>query len=545
MTDAVLEATPLEAAANEWLALLTARKPAGWDPASDLLLVCGVPDRALQQALAVLGQCRVLWLGQQDVPSPDHTPPQADWRCVAETTATPAWLQELVGGWRRPLPRQVLRLRMPDVPEHTLQDQVLAQLQSLLMQRWTDDCTRDEFGQAWLEQSLANLPLLARQQSLDRLDGQFAGRPAILIAPGPSLDRNIDQLRALQGRAVLIAPLQTLRRLHKAGIQPDLVLVLDAVDLTTAPYDFIGDLAPHELPTLVAAVQTHPNVIRRFARVFHFGGGGPLDHWMAELDGRPLVDLKARSVALSALLLAHRWGCSPIVLVGQDLALAGDGQRYAKDAQLNGFDQAQHMYPLPGWHGGVVLSPADYTVFHQDFVRLAPQLRQVRPEVELFNCTEGGAYIPGFEHRPLRDVLDHLSQTGALPAGAHPIHWPQAPDAAEVPAINARVHAYLSGQLQALEGCARQARSCAQLSKRLPGGAAGLQKLQTAEQALRDAMRRVKGFASLYRQDIDAARNAAARARNLAENLEASRRLYAVVEQGCDRLIGLLQAPAA
>ena len=545
MTDAVLDAHPLEAAANEWLTLLNERQPAGWDVQSDLLLVCGAPDRSLQQALGAMEQRRVLWLGPEGVAGPDNAPPLADWRCVAETAATTAWVQALVRDWRRPLPKQVLRLRMPDTPEHPLQDQVLTQLQLLLMQRWTDDRTQDQFGQVWLEQSLANLPLLARQQPLDRLDGLFAGRPAILIAPGPSLDRNIDQLRALQGRAVLIAPLQTLRRLHKAGVQPDLVLVLDATDLTEPPYDFIGDLAPHELPTLVAAVHTHPNVIRRFARVFHFSGGGPVDHWMAELDGRPLVDLKARSVALSALLLAHRWGCSPIVLVGQDLALAGDGQRYAQGAQLNAFDQAQHLYPLPGWHGGVVQSPADYTVFHQDFVRLAPQLRQVRPEVALFNCTEGGAFIPGFEHRPLRDVLDQLSHSGALPPSASPIDWPRAPDAATGPAIGAPVQAYLSGQRRALEDCARQARSCAQISKRLPAGAAGLQKLQAAEQAMRESMKRVKGFAILYRQDIDAARNAAARARNLAENLEASRRLYAVVEQGCERLIRLLPVSAA
>ena len=545
MTDAVLEVHALGAAASEWLALLKARQPAGWDIQTDLLLVCGAPDPILQRALRALGQARVLWLGLEDLAALDNAPPHADWRCVAETTATSAWLQELVRGWRRPLPKQVLRLRMPDIPEHPLQDQVLTQLQLLLMQRWTDDRTRDQFGQTWLEQSLTNLPLLARQQPLDRLDGLFAGRPAVLIAPGPSLDRNIDQLRALQGRAVLIAPLQTLRRLHKAGVQPDLVLVLDATDLTEPPYDFIGDLAPHELPPLVAAVHTHPNVIRRFARVFHFGGGGPVDHWMAEVDGRPLVDLKARSVALSALLLAHRWGCSPIVLVGQDLALAGDGQRYAQGAQLNAFDQAQHLYPLPGWHGGVVQSPADYAVFHQDFVRLAPQLRQVRPEVELFNCTEGGAFIPGFEHRPLREVLDGLSRSGALPPGARPLHWPPAPDAAEAPAISAHVQAYLSGQLQALGDCQRKARACTQLSRRLPAGAAGLQKLQAAEQAMREAMKRVKGFAILYRQDIDAARTAAARARHLAENLEASRRLYAVVEQGCDRLIRLLPVSAA
>lgn len=540
MTDTVLEVHALEAAANEWLALLKARQPAGWDIHTDLLLVCGAPDPALQQALDVQGQARVLWLGPEDVATLDKAPPHTDWRVVAGTTATTPWMQALVRGWRRPLPKQVLRLRMPDTPEHPLQDQVLAQLQLLLMQRWTDDRTQDQFGQAWLEQSLTNLPLLARQQPLHRLDGLFAGRPAILVAPGPSLDRNIDQLHALQGRAVLIAPLQTLRRLHKAGVQPDLVLVLDATDLTEPPYDFIGDLAPHELPTLVAAVHTHPNVIRRFARVFHFGGGGPVDHWMAELDGRPLVELKARSVALSALLLAHRWGCSPIVLVGQDLALAGDGQRYAQGAQLNAFDQTQHLYPLPGWHGGVVQSPADYTVFHQDFVRLAPQLRQVRPDVALFNCTEGGAFIPGFEHRPLRDVLDQLTRSDALPLTARPIHWPLAPETPEAPAIGAHVQAYLSGQLQALNDCQRKARACTQLSRRLPAGAAGLQKLQAAEQAMRASMKQVKGFAILYRQDIDAARNAAARARDLAENLEASRRLYAVVEQGCDRLIRLL-----
>ena len=540
MPDAVAEQTPRAASPlQQWGALLAASQPEGWDPGSDLLLVCGPPDASLQAALRARGQRRVLWLdaGTEAAAPTTLAPAPLDWRLLHDGATAPAQIDALLASLRRPLPRQVLRLRMPQVPATPAQDQWLSRIRAGLMQRWTDDRTRDQFAHAWLEQGLANLPLLAQRQNLAELDGLFAGRPAILIAPGPSLDRNIDQLRQAQGHAVLIAPLQSLRRLRKAGVQPDVLLVLDATDLSTEPYDFIGDTPADELPPLIAAVNTHPNVIRRFRQVFFFAAGGPVDHWLADMLGRPLVDLQARSVALSALLLAQHWRCNPIALVGQDLALADDGQRYARGAQLNAFDQPQHLHELPGYHGGTVQSPADYYVFHQDFVRLAPLMQQARPELRLLNCTEGGAYIPGFDHRPLAQLLASMGLNETAPA-ARP--WPEAPDADTCERRGDQTRAYLQNQRLALQSCERQSQACRQLALKPQAGPAYLKKLEAAERELREAMRRVKGFSILYRSEIDAARQAAAQARNLADNLAASRQLYAVVTQGCQHLRGLL-----
>lgn len=542
MPQAVAE-HPTEAASplQQWVDLLATSQPEGWDPGSDLLLVCGPPDASLQAALRDRGQRRVLWIDAgAETPAPTSiAPAPLEWSRLHDGEQTAAQVESLLTSLRRPLPRQVLRLRMPQVPATPAQDQLLARVRNRLMQLWTDDRTRDRFAHAWLEQGLANLPVLARQHHLAELDGLFAGRPAILIAPGPSLDRNIDQLRQAQGHAVLIAPLQSLRRLRKAGVRPDVLLVLDATDLSTEPYDFIGDTPADELPPLIAAVNTHPNVIRRFRQVFHFAAGGPVDHWLADLLGRPLVDLQARSVALSALLLAQYWRCNPIALVGQDLALADDGQRYARGAQIKAFDQPLHLHELPGYHGGTVQSPADYYVFHQDFVRLAPLLQQARPELRLLNCTEGGAFIPGFEHRPLAQLLASMDLSGPAPA-ARP--WPEAPDGATGEQRADQTRVYLQTQRQALQACERQAQACRQLTLKPQAGPAHLKKLETAERELREAMRRIKGFSILYRTEIDAARQAAAQARNLADNLAASRQLYAVVAQGCVHLRGLLDA---
>jgi hypothetical protein len=233
------------------------------------------------------------------------------------------------------------------------------------------------------------------------------------------------------------------------------------------------------------------------------------------------------------------WRCNPIALVGQDLALADDGQRYARGAQLNAFDQPQHLHELPGYHGGSVQSPADYYVFHQDFVRLAPLLQQARPGLRLLNCTEGGAFIPGFEHRPLAQLLASMDLNGPAPAVRS---WPEAPDDATSEQRADQTRDYLQTQRQALQACERQAQACRQLALKPQAGLAYLKKLEAAERELREAMRRVKGFSILYRSEIDAARQAAAQARNLAENLAASRQLYAVVAQGCRHLHGLLDA---
>lgn len=504
-----------------WHRLMDVSLPMAWQFETDLLLVVGPAGGDLLQALRERGQRRVLFIHESD--AADALDLGCGMAVVSEVQQLDAYLQALSSPW----PKHLVRIQLGDEEATDLSLALHDRAHKAIMQRWMNDNTVKMFARDWVRQGILNMPAIAQQHNLSELDGLFQGKPAILISPGPSLDRNIHELKKAQGRAVLIAPLQSLRRLYKAGVRPDFLLVLDPTDLSTEPYDFFNDVPDEFLGTLIVGVNCHPNVIRRFRRVYFFAAGGPLDHWVAQWIGQPLVHLDAASVAISGLLLARHWGCQPIVLTGQDLALASDGQRYAQDAQLNNFTQSR-LLRLSGYYGGEVLTPSDYFLFHHQFERIADEMAQTHPQVQLLNCTEGGAFIQGFDHRPLHDVLRECVEAQPL------TDWLCKQQSRDEPSRQLQrltaARNYLTSVSSATDVCERQARQCERLT-RSPNQ--GLKALSAAEARLRQQLRSLRGFAVPFQERIELAMRAATEAKSMQANLAASRQLFAVVVEAC------------
>ena len=104
--------------------------------------------------------------------------------------------------------------------------------------------------------SVRNLIHIAEQPSIAPLRGALAGLPAVVVSAGPSLDRNIAQLRGREGQVVIIAINQTVRALRKAGVRADLVVVVDPMKVT---YHFEG-VGPDELGTLLLGASVDPSL---------------------------------------------------------------------------------------------------------------------------------------------------------------------------------------------------------------------------------------------------------------------------------------------
>lgn len=524
--------------ASAWPYHIDHALPELWNFDSDLFVVHGQPPPELLATLRARGQRRVIVLAPASEATTARASPDL---CVSnDGTALAAFVESL----SKPYPKAFARLSVLD--ESNAGDPAVAQdaaramledrIHKAVMHNWMNHNTRRLFAQRWVEQGVANIPAIARHANLHALDDRFRDRPAILIAPGPSLDKNIHLLRQAQGKAVLIAPLQALRPLYKAGIRPDLVTVLDAFDLTTEPFDFFGDVPDAFLSALVVAVNGHPRVIQRFKQVYFYSGNGPLDQWVQDIVSEPLLNLEAPSVTLSAMHLARHWGCSAIALVGHDLALAGQ-RRYAEDAQLNNLNTPQLM-SLPGYHGGTVQSPSDYFLFHHQFELIAAEIGRVSPHTKLFNCTEGGAFVKGFAHEPLQRVLDeHVVGLTLEPVS----ELLGRPTVATHPDRVGLARGRLQRTLATLADLQRQARQLKRLSQQPHSNAAHLRKLAEREQALRNQLKQVQGFTTIYQDDIDAAVRSAVQAKTLQDNLAASRALYQVVSDGCEHFRPLVQ----
>lgn len=293
----------------------------------------------------------------------------------------------------------------------------------------------------WAAWTIANARYLISQPSIGSLEGAFAGTPAVVCAAGPSLDQQLPKLKAARERVVVIAIGQSLRSLREAGIEPDIVHVVESQDVAHQLLD-AGDLSDVQL---VLPPQAHRSLFELPVgqHWIAFQSTNPFGCWIGHQLGEREFIRSAGTVAQCSLHLAKMLGCNPIAVIGQDLAFTG-GRLYAKGSayhevgirdledgrfeytNLRGkFEALGHQDPdeivvdklvwVPGWDGKPVSTSKSYASFLDHYRDINPLF--AREGVTLVNCTEGGARIPGLVHTPFQEFLDEHAQVHRDVAG--------------------------------------------------------------------------------------------------------------------------------
>ncbi|MBZ0273444.1 DUF115 domain-containing protein [bacterium] len=274
-------------------------------------------------------------------------------------------------------------------------------------------------SRTWLTHAFANLPRFLSVGHVGRLAGKFAGVPVVIVAAGPSLDRNIDALARMRDRVVVIAVGTALKKLAATDIVPDIAVALESNDIRT---QFEGIDA---LPRVFGALDLNsfpPLWDLPFAGLFGFAGGAADNAWFLDrLDRASARIPTGGSVATAAFSIADVMGGNPIVLIGQDLAYGESGQSHALGAdEASRFDLAsgapqggeadlarEGYFRVPGWRGGEVLTKTNLRNYLLWFEQSVPAVTAGGRRA--INATEGGARIGGFEQVPLTDVLGALA----------------------------------------------------------------------------------------------------------------------------------------
>ena len=173
-----------------------------------------------------------------------------------------------------------------------------------------------------LANTLLNVPTICAEADAARLTGLFKGHPAMVVAAGPSLDRNISMLARLRDRVVLIAVDTAVRPLLSAGLEPDLIVSVDPSRANARHLIGVPDLP---CSWFVAEGSIDPRVFARFeGRTFVYRVS---DHhpwpWLAA-QGLERGHLRAwGSVLTTAFDAATEAGCDPIIFAAADLRLHG------------------------------------------------------------------------------------------------------------------------------------------------------------------------------------------------------------------------------
>lgn len=193
--------------------------------------------------------------------------------------------------------------------------------------------------QLTLRNCLQNLDHYATRPGIEGLRGAFAGRTAIVVSAGPSLQRNVELLSrpGVADRFVIIAVQTVLKPLLDRGIRPHFVCALDYNEVSKRFYEGLTTESVRGV-TLVAEPKVNPSVPAAFPGKIRMVGDGFLDIVLGEgKDGlaRPMGMLQAgTTVAHLCCYLARFLGCDPVCLIGQDLGFT-DGQYYSAGASIH------------------------------------------------------------------------------------------------------------------------------------------------------------------------------------------------------------------
>lgn len=221
--------------------------------------------------------------------------------------------------------------------------------------------------------------------------------PVIIVASGPSLDKNVDLLKQAKGHALIIACDSAQRMLARHEIVPDAVITIDAMKW---PGHF-KECGFEKLPVLTNLTANH-NVLKlnEAKKIWYCDSRLELELFRRSGLNVPLVGDTGGCVATTAFYLAVCMGCKRIILVGQDLSY--DGKVSHVGGAISPFKDSSVRH-VPGNDGNKVVSRYDWIAYLDWFERM---IRRNKELISVVNATEGGAKIEGTEYIPLQEAID-------------------------------------------------------------------------------------------------------------------------------------------
>ncbi|KXS40475.1 MAG: hypothetical protein AWU54_1967, partial [Candidatus Frackibacter sp. T328-2] len=259
--------------------------------------------------------------------------------------------------------------------------------------------TNIKVAKQWRNNIISNLPYILKNPKADDFFNSFQNIPIICVAAGPSLDKNIDQLKHAKGNALLICVGTALKALLKAGIEPDIVVSMDGSQKVYNQFKGIGDLSD---VFLFSEKANSPLVNDNWVgfQVF-FTMKRNLSAWVEKMKGKYTGINTGGTVAHSMVDLAYKFGGNPIILVGQDLSFSEDKTHASGTIYDNNKVNDEGLITVEGINGDRVYTNKSF----KSFLNYYNDYFANRSNRLYIDATEGGAKIDHTKIMTLQEVI--------------------------------------------------------------------------------------------------------------------------------------------
>jgi hypothetical protein len=246
--------------------------------------------------------------------------------------------------------------------------------------------------------TLNNLKHVTKSNLVTDLVGKFSKDiPAIIVAAGPSLDKNIMELKRAKGKSVIFAVDSAVKYMLAHDIIPDFIVTLDP----KKALKHLRDPRCRDI-TMFSRIDSRPeNLDMNNKNIIFYNLEGYIKKLYTKLGKKTGSLHSGGSVATGAFSICETLGFSRIILVGQDLAYLGDST-HAGGLKVDVSNAGSTIEIVEDIYGNPIKTRYDwyvYILWFEDAVDLFEG-------EEVIDATEGGAKIKGTTILTLREAID-------------------------------------------------------------------------------------------------------------------------------------------
>ncbi|RTE07908.1 motility associated factor glycosyltransferase family protein [Paenibacillus whitsoniae] len=276
---------------------------------------------------------------------------------------------------------------------------------------------RHAFEKKWIINSLDNFKYTIQAGNIFDKKMVFEGKPVIIVAAGPSLNEEIENLRYIKESksAYIFAVGSAISSLLHNGIIPDGACTYDPhfhnVNVIKKVIEEKIESIPLIYGSTVGAgtLKDYPGPMLSF-----FTDKDPVaDILLRRPDGTAFEKLEdAPSIAVVALQLFYRLGCNPIIMVGQNLGFRNNsyyasGIQYGERGSQLLQGDIDAAFQVEDVFGNLIQTDWSFNTIRLD---MEFHLKNYTDRM-IINTTQGGAKIQGTQFMNLKDVIgQHLQQ---------------------------------------------------------------------------------------------------------------------------------------
>jgi len=252
---------------------------------------------------------------------------------------------------------------------------------------------------------LENLP--ENRVSASHLQGILAGKTAIVLGGGPSLDEVLSWVIENRSGLVVIAVSRIARRLLEIGLSPDIIV---SVDPNQISFDISKEMLKLWQNTLfVNKYHVVSTLLGQWCGRSLFLG--PRVPWKSPLNENT-IDAPGPTVTNSAIDLAVKMGCNRILLAGVDLCHSPDGYTHAQgsDERQVGPQLGRGQLWVETNDGGIAETTPD---FHFAATQIEAQATSAQQQhCQIINLSKASAKMEGVDCLPPAEIkLNALPDT--------------------------------------------------------------------------------------------------------------------------------------